>query len=147
MLEYPKHRAFAKFFSDLNHIYLKYPALYQYDYTCGKGFQWINADNAKQSVFSFVREDDSQYIVCIMNCKPESYPQYDVKVPQNGVYKEILNTEDALYGGCNMCNKKPLHSITDGKQGIFSSHITIQLAPWATIYFVCGKKGDKKKHV
>ena len=147
LLEYPKHRAFAKFFSDLNHIYLKYPALYQYDYTCGKGFQWIDADNAKQSVFTFVREDDSQYIVCIMNCKPESYPQYDVKVPQNGVYKEILNTEDALYGGCNMCNKKPLHSITDGKQGVFSSHITIQLAPWATIYFVCDKKGDKKKHV
>ncbi len=142
LLDYPKHDQFHHFFKDLNKLYLEYTSLFKNDYTYNNGFQWIDADNAKQSVFSFVREDEDQYIVCIMNCKPDGYESYDIKVPQSGIYTEILNTESEEYGGCGMCNKDPLKSFGNGMQAGMKDSVTIRLAPWATIWLYCKKEGE-----
>lgn len=143
LLDYPKHAQFHEFFKELNKLYSKYTCLYKNDYTYSNGFRWIDADNANQSVFSFIREDDDQYLVCIMNCKPEGYPSYDIKVPQSGTYTEVLNTEDEKYGGCGMCNPKPLKSFENHTQSEYSNSVTLSLAPWATIWLVCKKnKGE-----
>lgn len=143
LLDYPMHEKFHQLFQDLNHLYQEHACFYQYDYSNHNGFRWIDADNAKQSVYSFIREDDEEYVVCIMNCKPVDYPQYDIKVPQSGTYVEILNTESEKYGGSGLCNPKPMQSFLNGNQHGYKDSVTIYLAPWATIWLHCKKNREK----
>ena len=75
--------------------------MYQDDYD-PKGFHWIDADNTKQSIYSFYREEKKELIVCVMNCLPIGYERYDLCVPQAGAYQEILNSESDAYDGCGM---------------------------------------------
>ena len=142
LLSYPIHDSFLRFFTDLNRIYTSHPVLYQTDYDF-TGFQWIDADNRKQSVFSFFREDDSEYLLCIMNLTSASYDVYDVPVPQKGTWTEIINTEKDIYSGCNMCNYAPLRTHTVKEPARFPQKITIRLAPFAAIWFTCPKKKAK----
>ena len=55
LLEDRPHRDLQKFVRDLLTIYTKYPALYAMD-DDSSGFEWINADDADRSIFSFVRK-------------------------------------------------------------------------------------------
>ncbi|MBR3345604.1 MAG: 1,4-alpha-glucan branching protein GlgB [Solobacterium sp.] len=142
LLSYPIHDSFLRFFTDLNRIYTSHPVLYQNDYDF-TGFQWIDADNRKQSVFSFFREDDCEYLLCIMNLTSASYDVYDVPVPQKGTWTEIINTEKDIYSGCNMCNYEPLRTHTVKEPARFPQKITIRLAPFAAIWFTCPKKKVK----
>ena len=139
LLSYPVHDSFLRFFTDLNRVYASHPVLYRRDYDFS-GFQWIDADNSRQSVFSFFREDDSEYLLCIMNLTPASYDVYDVPVPQKGTWTEIINTEKDIYSGCNMCNYEPLRTHTVKEPARFPQKITIRLAPFAAIWFTCAKK-------
>ena len=139
LLSYPVHDSFLRFFTDLNRVYASHPVLYRRDYDFS-GFQWIDADNSRQSVFSFFREDDSEFLLCIMNLTPASYDVYDVPVPQKGTWTEIINTEKDIYSGCNMCNYEPLRTHTVKEPARFPQKITIRLAPFAAIWFTCAKK-------
>ena len=141
LLKYPKHDSFLRFFTDINRIYTSHPALFQKDYDF-YGFQWIDADNAKQSVYSFFRQSDSEYLLCIMNMTPVSYEIYDVPVPAKGTWTEIMNTEKDIYDGCNMCNFKPLRTKTVKEPARFPQKITIRLAPFAAVWFTCPKKAS-----
>lgn len=143
LLDYPKHASFAQYFCDVNTLYAKTSCLYKEDYAEGNGIQWIDADNAKQSVYSFIREDDSEILICVLNCKGEKYLEYDIPVPESGTYTEILNSEKEMYGGCGICNPTPLQSFENGMHGKFKNSITIRLAPWAAIW-LSKKKGVKK---
>ena len=79
-----------------------------------------------------------------MNLTEASYENYDIGVPQSGTYTEILNSEKDIYDGCNMCNFEPVKSwkVKD-KDAKFDNKITIRIAPWAAIYFVCKKRNKK----
>ena len=48
----PLHKDLQKYYSDLLHVYQKYPALWQLD-SDWNGFQWINANDGDRSIFSF----------------------------------------------------------------------------------------------
>lgn len=133
LLKYPRHDAFQRFFTDLNHLYQKHSCLYKYDYGKDNGFHWINADDDKQSIYSFYRADEKEFLICIMNCRDVSYPSYDIPVPVSGTYKEILNTEDGKYDGCNMINKKPVQSWQKNNS---QNMITVCIAPWAALWLV-----------
>ena len=141
LLKYPKHDSFLRFFTDINRIYTAHPALFQKDYDFS-GFQWIDADNAKQSVYSFFRQSEGEYLLCIMNMTPESYEIYDVPVPAKGTWTEIMNTEKDIYDGCNMCNFKPLRTKSVKEPARFPQKITIRLAPFAAVWFTCPKKAS-----
>jgi len=146
LLDYPRHDAFLRYFTDLNRIYANHPCLYKYDYDYQKGFHWINADNNKQSIFTFYREDDKEYLLCVLNCMPHSYEEYNIFVPQAGTYTEILNSEKDIYDGCNMCNFQPVKSWKNSAPaGEFNDSVTIRIAPWAAIWLTCPKKKTAKK--
>ena len=146
LLDYPRHDAFLRYFSDLNRIYDHHPCLFRYDYANNNGFRWIDADNAKQSIFTFYREDDKEYLVCVLNCMPASYEAYDICVPGSGTYTEILNSEKDIYDGCNMCNFKPVRAWKmKEKLKDFEYSITIRIAPWSAIWLTCPKKKTARK--
>ena len=139
LLSYPVHDSFLRFFTDLNKIYSAHPSLFAKDYDFS-GFQWIDADNAKQSVYSFYRNSDSEYLLCVMNLTPASYEIFDVPVPAKGTWTEIMNTEKDIYSGCNMCNFKPLRTKEVKEPARFEQKITIRLAPFAAVWFTCPRK-------
>ena len=143
LLKYPLHDSFARFFRDMSLIYKAYPAFYRYDYEM-KGFKWIDADNKGQSIYSYVRYDDKQCFVVVLNMKPISYENYMLGVPYFGNYIEIMNSEKDIYSGCNMCNFKPLRTYKKPKHG-FDYSIKIAIAPFSAMIFRTNRK-DKVKN-
>ena len=137
LLSYPRHSSFLRFFTDLNRIYLYHPALSENDFEFS-GFQWIDADNAEQSVFSFYRKSRKEYLLCVMNLTGASYEIYDIPVPAKGVWTEIMNTEKEIYDGCGIYNPKPLRAKKVNEPARFPQKITIALAPFAAAWFITG---------
>ena len=142
MLKYPAHDAFLRYFTDLSHVYTAYPSLYKYDYDY-KGFKWIDADNNEESIYSYYREADDECIVVVLNMTPIARPQFKLKVPYKGSYMELINSEKDIYGGCNMCNFKPVQSKYDRKAK--QDNIIIDIAPFGGVMFICKKRKERKK--
>lgn len=148
LLKYPIHDAFKRYFADLNKIYASHPSLFMYDYDL-RGFRWINADNTQQSIYTFYRTDGKENMVCVFNMTPASYENYDIFVPCDGTYTEILNSEKDIYNGCNMCNFTPVKAWKSkiknpGDEQEYS--ITIRIAPFSAIWFTAPvKKKPAKK--
>ena len=141
LLDYPRHHAFLRYFRDLNEIYAGHPCMWDGDYD-SSSFKWIDADNAKESMYSFYREDAKEYLVCILNMTPVAHEKFTIGVPEAGSYTEIMNSEKDIYDGCNMCNFKPVKSVkTKTKGAKFTDQITVSVAPFAAVYLI------KSKHV
>ncbi len=137
LLRYPIHQAYLRYFKDLSQIYRHHPSLFAGDFD-PTSFRWIDADNADQSIFSFVREVDDELLVCILNMTPTSYENYEIGVPYLGQYQEILNSEKDIYHGCNMANFQPLEAKTGWRHNL-PYYLTIGIAPFACIYFLLKK--------
>lgn len=133
LLEYPVHDAFHRFFRDLNMIYKSSEAFYKNEFDW-HNFRWIDADNAKQSVYSYYREDDKYCYVTVLNMMPISYEEFEIGVPHGGTYVEIMNSEKDIYSGCNMCNFTPIKA-KRRKRHNQKYAITLRLAPFAGIIF------------
>jgi 1,4-alpha-glucan branching enzyme len=114
--------------------------MYTHDYQTD-GFHWLNADNAKQSVYTFYREDEKEIVVCVLNNLPIGYDNYDILVPIKGTYHEILNTESAAYDGCGMDNPEALVSKKNPDvNAVYKNILTIKLAPFAAVWLSVKKK-------
>ncbi len=145
LLKYSRHQEFQKFFEDLNHLYVKYPSLYANDYS-NEGFEWTNADNAEQSIYTFERRCGNETILCILNASAAQYDIYNIAVSVKGTWKEVLNTDSIAYGGSDFVNPKPCrtHAVA-AHTAKYDNQITIRIAPYAAIWLVCVKKQKKEK--
>jgi 1,4-alpha-glucan branching enzyme len=101
----PYHRGLQQFVADLNKLYLAAPGLWQSDYDHG-GFHWIDCTDRDNSVLSFVRQtaDGSNQLAVILNLTPVLREKYRVGLPRAGKWREILNSDAAVYGGSNQGN-------------------------------------------
>jgi 1,4-alpha-glucan branching enzyme len=99
---------------DLNHFYRNQPALYEQDFNPG-GHRWINANDADNSIFSYIRfaEDTDDFLVIILNFTPQVRYNYRIGVPQDGFYREALNSDSAHYGGSNVGNNGGLQALAE----------------------------------
>jgi 1,4-alpha-glucan branching enzyme len=111
LLNHGPHRQLKQFVADLNRLYQQEPALYTDDFSTD-GFEWIDCNDAGNSVVSFIRRDkhSDDRVVTVCNFTPQ--PQYDywVGVPQPGYYKELLNSDAAIYGGSGVDNGGGQHT-------------------------------------
>ena len=133
MLQYPIHDAFSRLFRDVSELYTGTEAFYRYEYD-SEHFRWIDADNAAQSVFSYMRWDEKYCYVVVLNMMPIYYDQYEIGVPYRGTYTEILNSEDFKYNGCGCVNPEPIKSHRGEKHG-HKNILRFTLAPFAGIVF------------
>ncbi|NLF77427.1 MAG: 1,4-alpha-glucan branching enzyme, partial [Chloroflexi bacterium] len=103
--QFDTHRKLQAWVRDLNHAYRQQPALYERDFDPA-GFRWIEANDADQSVFSYLRfaADPSDFLVVVCNFTPVPRHDYRIGVPEPGFYREILNSDAAAYGGGNVGN-------------------------------------------
>ena len=99
LLENSDHKHMQNWVKKLLHIYQKNPALYELDSSWG-GFEWINANDAERSIFSFIRKskDGKNNLLFVCNFTPVERSDYRVGVPKHKTYKLILNSDDAEFG-------------------------------------------------
>jgi len=94
--------------AELNRLYASTRALHVHDVGLG-GFEWIDADDNENSVFSFLRKGDTaqtpeDVVLCLFNCTPVPRHDYRVGVPVRGRWRELLNSDAAAFGGSGMGN-------------------------------------------
>ncbi len=92
LLQEKEHRDLQSFVRDLLYIYGKYPAVYATDED-PQGFEWINADDAYRSIFSFVRKSPTKRnnLLFICNFTPVARPDYRVGVPRLKQYTQLMD--------------------------------------------------------
>ena len=105
LLNYQPHKGIQKLVDDLNNLYKREPALWRNDFD-EYGFQWIDCDDNKNSVISFMRREktDGEWLVIVANFTPQNHSNYRIGVPVDGFYEEIFNTDASQYGGSNLGN-------------------------------------------
>ncbi|MEU8716981.1 1,4-alpha-glucan branching enzyme [Streptomyces sp. NPDC048663] len=103
------HRGVRDLVRDLNSVYRTRPALWQRD-TDPAGFQWVVGDAAEDNVFAFLRFDaEARPLLAVSNLSPVVRPDYRLSVPGRAVvWREILNTDSARYGGGDVVSRGPL---------------------------------------
>ncbi len=134
LLQYQPHRQLQDFVRQLNHVYTSQPALFQIDFDW-RGFEWIDFRDVDRSIVSFIRrgEGGSIPIVVIANFTPVPRPGYRVGLPQLGVFRELLNTDAAEFGGSGQGNYGAVTAEPIPWQGQpFSAWLT--LPPLAVLY-------------
>lgn len=111
LLQYKPHKGVQSLIKDLNKFYKKEPALFDKQFSA-EGFEWIDYNDAENSVLVYIRkannEDDNLIIAC--NMTPVPRDQYRVGLPKSGELKEVFNTDLKKYFGSG-----------DYKNGVVSS--------------------------
>ncbi|VUD51060.1 1,4-alpha-glucan branching enzyme GlgB [Thalassocella blandensis] len=134
-LDVAEHSGVQKLISDLNHLYLAHPEMYECDAE-ESGFEWIEADDQHNSIFSFIRKtpNTNKHIIFVCNFTPSVHYNYRLGVSKPGTYKQVLNTDSRSYGGSGVENETVIHSSPQSWQYREQS-IEISVPPLATVVF------------
>ena len=94
------HSSMKYYVSKLLEIYNKYPCLHEIDNDWA-GFEWINADDKENSVYSYMRKasNGKNNLLVVLNMTPMERKDYVVGVPKKKKYKLILNSDEKCFGG------------------------------------------------
>ena len=133
LLQWETHQGLQKMVADLNAIYRREPALFEVDFE-PHGFEWIDCQNADDSVLSFIRKakDPADFLVIVCNFTPVVRDHFRVGVPQAGWYQEIFNSDSSYYGGSNIGNDTGRTADEIGVQGRPFS-LDLRLPPLGTL--------------
>jgi 1,4-alpha-glucan branching enzyme len=107
LLDQPAHAGIQRLVRDLNQIYRDEPALWERDFDPA-GFCWLEVGDAAANTLAFARfgcgsdAREAPALVCVENLSPVPRVGYRVGVPRGGAWREILNTDAAVYGGSGM---------------------------------------------
>jgi 1,4-alpha-glucan branching enzyme len=105
LAEEPMHAGLRRWVQDLNYTYQRERSLHEIDFE-GAGFSWIDCNDNENSVVSLMRRahDPHDFTVIVANFTPVPRQAYRIGVPEDGWYREVLNSDAAIYGGSNMGN-------------------------------------------
>ena len=101
----PYHRGVQRLVQDLNRVYALEPPLHQVDFEPA-GFQWIDCNDWEGSVICFLRRarDPEDFLIFACNFTPVVRHGYRIGVRRSGYYREVINSDAAIYGGSNVGN-------------------------------------------
>lgn len=127
LLQYASHKNFQNFFKALNTLYKTTPALFEKGFS-NDGFEWISYDDHENCVLSYIRKGkyakDNVVVVC--NLTPTVREHYRIGVTQNGMLKEIFNSDAKTFGGSGILNKKEIPIANTSWNGkAYSAEITL----------------------
>jgi 1,4-alpha-glucan branching enzyme len=158
LLDEPDHKGLSSLVRDLNRLYREIPALHEIDDET-RGFGWVDANDAAQSVACFVRYPKhprereaiavghlrkptpttptrrGEHVVVIGNFTPVPRKSYRIGVPRRCAYREVLNTDAKEYGGSGMGNFG-LVPVEEVASHGFDQSIVITLPPLGVLWFV-----------
>jgi len=135
LLQHESHLGVQKWVRDLNHLYRGEPALHELD--CDPaGFEWVDCNDADQSLISLIRRgrstDDLILVAC--NFTPIPRDNYQLGVPRDGLWREVLNSDAKEYWGHGFGNFGGVEAAPFGAHGHPYS-ITVTLPPLGVVFF------------
>ncbi len=135
LLQDAKHLGMQRLVGDLNRVYRDQSALHQCD-TDARGFEWLVVDDEAQSVLAWIRRDEvGNEVIVVSNMTPVPRYDYRIGVPLNALaWRELLNTDAAVYGGSDVGNLNADISVEAIACGAHSQSIRLTLPPLATIF-------------
>jgi len=133
LIERPHHAGVRALVRDLNHLYRTMPALHELDCDA-EGFEWLVTHDADRSVFAWLRKgrETRERCLVVVNFTPEVYRDYRIKVPFPGVWREVLNTDSAVYGGSNVGNSGAVDTLDEG----MVPEVNLVVPPLSAIFLV-----------
>src|SRR6185369_1338602 len=105
LLDHAPHAGVRNCVRDLNKLYRDTPALHELDCDAA-GFEWLVMGDADNSTFAWMRKgrQAGDRCVVVVNFTPQVLHDYRVPVPFAGNWREVFNSDAALYGGSNQGN-------------------------------------------
>jgi len=101
LLQNELNQGLQDYVAELLKLYRKYPCMYEID-NSWDGFEWINADDADRSTYSFIRKtsgEKTKRLLFVLNMTPVERKDYCVGVPEKKKYKLVLNSAEKRFGG------------------------------------------------
>ena len=134
----PEHAGTQRWIADLNRAYRDAPALWQVDFS-PEGFEWIDANDAEQSILTFMRKPRGPGPLVLVACNLTPVPRenYVIGVPRAGPWTELLNSDAKYYGGSGWGSFGSVEAAPVGAHGRPYS-IVVTLPPLSTIFFRSG---------
>ena len=133
LLDHPEHLGVQQLVADLNKVYKDSSPLWKLDADAA-GFEWIDANDALNNVFSFVRRDgDGSSLACVTNFAGVPHDNYRLGLPVAGDWSEALNTDATLYGGSGVGNLGGVVATDTPHHGMPAS-ATLVLPPLGTLW-------------
>ncbi len=134
LLDIPWHAGVQRWVQDLNRLYRSRQELHGGDFHPW-GFEWIDANDADASVVSFLRRgrEGGPPILVVANFTPVPRQGYRVGIPQGGFWRELLNSDSAIYGGSEMGNGGGLQAEQSPAHGRLWS-LSLTLPPLSTLF-------------
>ncbi|SMC77881.1 1,4-alpha-glucan branching protein GlgB [Primorskyibacter flagellatus] len=135
LLDYPQHRGIQTLVRDLNKVYRETPALYVND-TRAEGFEWLEGGDAENSVLGYIRKGGpkDKPVVVLCNFTPVERAGYRIGLPGPGRWREIFNSDSAMYGGGDRGNMGGVTA--EEKEWMNHPHsASIVLPPLAVVMF------------
>ncbi|MFL5257832.1 MAG: 1,4-alpha-glucan branching protein GlgB [Rhodopila sp.] len=134
LLDHARHRGIQTLVRDLNALYRGHHALHERD-SLSTGFRWVIGDDSSNSVFVFLRQgnDDAPPVLVVCNMTPVPRSGYGIGVPRPGYWRELLNTDAAIYGGSNMGNGGGVETVPRQLHGEAQA-LFLTLPPLSTLF-------------
>jgi 1,4-alpha-glucan branching enzyme len=133
LLDYAPHQGVQQWIRTLNQLYTQSPTLYSRQFSAD-GFEWIDLSDYRNSVLVFLRkgrEEDPPFLT-VLNFTPVVRKDYNIGVPEAEAWEEILNSDDAAFGGTGEFNNNIVQSQEVPLHGR-SASISLTLPPLAVI--------------
>ncbi|AEH11094.1 1,4-alpha-glucan-branching enzyme [Candidatus Protofrankia datiscae] len=145
-LDDPDHRGVATLLKDLNGAYRATPALWERDIS-PEGFSWIDANDAENNVFSFLRwastgpaggpaggaATGGRVIACVTNFSGVPHTGYQLGLPFAGRWRELINTDATEYAGSGLGNLGSVLAVEAARHNQPAS-VTLTLPALSTLW-------------
>ncbi|HET6626501.1 MAG TPA: 1,4-alpha-glucan branching protein GlgB [Nocardioidaceae bacterium] len=133
LLDHVEHRGVQSLVRDMNRVYAETPALWSRDQD-PDGFGWIDANDADNNVFSFVRRgSDGSLVACVANFAAVPHENYRIGLPAAGTWTEAINTDAETYYGSGVGNLGKVTGTDDPWHGQPAS-ATLRVPPLGTLW-------------
>lgn len=129
LLQYPEHQGIGALLKDLNRLYMNDPAMFEND-TSWASFQWIDFSDYEGSIVSFIRWDKKREgcLIFVFNFTPVVRHKYQIGIPFQRTFMEIINSDSIHYGGSNVGNRGSIYAINTPLHSL-PAKINITLPP------------------
>jgi 1,4-alpha-glucan branching enzyme len=138
LLQFPLQSGLQRCMADLQRVYRAQTALHEVDFDW-RGFDWLESHDNENSVFAFLRRglDPHNVVVVVCNFTPVPRYEYRVGVPTGGSWRELFNTDSALYAGSNVGNNGHVWALDEPWAGQPHS-LCLTLPPLGAVYLKPG---------
>ncbi len=134
-LSEPLHAGLQHWVRDLNHLYRDTPALHEGDVDPA-GFEWVDCNDHQRSLVSFLRRgrDPRDVLLFVCNFTPVVRADEPIGAPFGGLWREVLNSDAADYGGSGVGNAGAVAALPLPQHGR-PSRLVVTVPPLGLLVF------------